>query len=397
MAKRKYYLDTRVLTAFFFAAMPFVAFGSFIVVNMAKNELRDSVGTGLEQRAVQTKLALERHVSEQVLNLRSLGLEPEVQKALQKPGPPISELEAQRLEDAWRADSDPKLRAAILSSPLSARLRTVSSLRPGLRAIQIVDRSGRVIAASGRGGRLTHADTAWFKELSAQEGQAQAWIGDIERPQGHIYTSLEIAYPVWNDDVLFEGAVRGLLDATDLYSVLAPVRVGRTGHATLIRATDGMILGSDEGDRILTTVYPGFGSLAGALAGFPIAPDAEALFGKSRMHRGYWTLQPVTAEVEGHEVVVEPSRLVGFSPIDQVPGVEWLVVVEQDLEEALHPIAGVTRYLWMHFLGVFATVILLALYFSFKLEQPVMDDDLHLHEEHIPASQKARTEADRDE
>jgi hypothetical protein len=42
-------------------------------------------------------------------------------------------------------------------------------------------------------------------------------------------------------------------------------------------------------------------------------------------------------------------------------------------------------------------VILLALYFSFKLEQPVMDDDLHLHEEHIPASQKARTEADRDE
>ena len=62
MAKQKYYLDTRVLTAFFFAAMPFVAFGSFIVVNMAKNQLRDSVGVGLEQRAVQTKLAIERHI-----------------------------------------------------------------------------------------------------------------------------------------------------------------------------------------------------------------------------------------------------------------------------------------------------------------------------------------------
>jgi hypothetical protein len=70
MAKHKYYLDTRVLTAFFFAAMPFVAFGSFIVVNMAKNQLRDSVGVGLEQRAVQTKLALERHIGEQVLELR---------------------------------------------------------------------------------------------------------------------------------------------------------------------------------------------------------------------------------------------------------------------------------------------------------------------------------------
>ena len=35
MAKQRYYLDSRVLTAFFFAAMPFVAFGSFILVSRA--------------------------------------------------------------------------------------------------------------------------------------------------------------------------------------------------------------------------------------------------------------------------------------------------------------------------------------------------------------------------
>ena len=103
------------------------------------------------------------------------------------------------------------------------------------------------------------------------------------------------------------------------------------------------------------------------------------------------------ADVEGRQVVVEPARVVGFSPVDQIPGVLWLVAVEQDLEEALDPIESVTRYLWMHFIGVFVTVILLALYFSFKLEQPVMDDELHLHEEHIPSSLKARAEADRDE
>ena len=144
MAKQKYYLDTRVLTAFFFAAMPFVAFGSFIVVNMAKNQLRDSVGAGLEQRAVQTKLALERHVGEQVLNLRSLGLEPVVLKALEKPGPAVSEEETRRLNEAWRTDSDPELREALLNNPLAARPRVISSLRPGLRAVQIVDRSRRL-------------------------------------------------------------------------------------------------------------------------------------------------------------------------------------------------------------------------------------------------------------
>ena len=70
----------------------------------------------------------------------------------------------------------------------------------------------------------------------------------------------------------------------------------------------------------------------------------------------------------------------------------WLVTVEQDLSEALAPINSVTRYLWFHFIGVFATVILLALYFSFKLEQPVMEEDLHLHEEHVPAGMKKPAE-----
>ena len=69
-------------------------------------------------------------------------------------------------------------------------------------------------------------------------------------------------------------------------------------------------------------------------------------------------------------------------------GLKWLVAVEQDLSEALAPIQTVTRYLWIHFIGVFATVILLALYFSFKLERPVMEDDLHLHEEHVPAGMR---------
>jgi hypothetical protein len=397
MAKKRYYLDTRVLTAFFFAAMPFVAFGSFIVVNVAKNQLRDSVGVGLEQRAVQTKLSLEQHIGKKIVDLRLLALQPLVRQALARPSPSVSPEEMRRVEEAWSAGTDDRLRAAVLESALSPRLRDVTSVRPGTRSIQVVDARGRVVAASGGGGRLFYAEAAWFKELASQEGEAQAWVGDIERPTGSSLAGLELAYPVRDAEGLFKGAVRGLVDATSLYGVLAPVRVGRTGHATLIRATDGMILASDEGDRILNATFPGFDSLAGAVEGFPLAADGEAIFGKARLHRGFWTIQEVTAEVEGRQIVVEHARLVGFSPVDQMPGVLWLVTVEQDLEEALHPVQSVTRYLWIHFIGVFATVILLALYFSFKLEQHVMGDDLHLHEEHIPSSLKARAEADKDE
>jgi len=396
MAKHRYYLDTRVLTAFFFAAMPFVAFGSFIVVNMAKNQLRDSVGQGLEQRAVQTKLALERHIGEQLVDLRLLALEPLVQQALRDVPQAVSEGDRSRLEQAWASGSDGRLGAAVLESPLAARLRDVSSLRPGLRSLQVIDANGRTIAASGRGGPLFQGESQWWKAIEEQEGEPQAWVGDVERPTGASYPYLQLAYPVRAADGTLHGAIRAVLDASDLYAVLAPVRVGRTGHATLIRATDGMILASDEADRTLTAIFPGFESLSGALEGFPLAASGEAIFGKSRLHRGYWTVQAVKSEIDGRQVVVAPARVVGYSPIDQVPDVAWLVTVEQDLDEAVAPISTVTRYLWMHFIGVFITVILLALYFSFKLERPIMDEGLHLHEEHIPESLKARAEADQE-
>jgi hypothetical protein len=393
MAKQRYYLDTRVLTAFFFAAMPFVAFGSFIVVNQARNQLRESVGTSLEQRAVQTKLALEQYLGEQVVHLRLLALDAEVQKALAAPVRPVVEAEARQTEQAWASGKDAKLNASILETPLAARLKPLVLVRPVVKQIQVLDSAGRVLAASGRGGRLFYGEVEWFKDLANQLGGPEVHVGEIYRPAGSTVNLLEIAYPVRTSDDIHLGAVRAVLDAGDLYTVLAPVRIGRTGHASLLRSTDGLVLASDESERILKVPLPGFESLRNAVEGFPMAQPGQEIFGRARLHRGYWTMPEVKAtDAAGPGIVVEPARVVGFSPIDQIPDVNWLVIVEQDLSEALAPINGVTRYLWFHFIGVFATVILLALYFSFKLEQPVMEEDLHLHEEHVPAGMKKAVE-----
>jgi hypothetical protein len=389
MAKQQYTLDTRVLTAFFFAAMPFVAFGSFIVVNQAKNQLRESVGVSLEQRAVQTKLALEQFVGEHVVQLRVLALDPDVQQALAAPARPVSAAEARQVEQAWASGKDAKLNASLLESPLAARLKPLGLVRPSVKQVQIVDTNGRVLAASSRGGRLFHAESEWFKDLTAQGGEPEVHLGQLYRAPGSTVNLLEIAFPVRNREDVWLGAVRALVDASDLYTVLAPVRIGRTGHASLIRSTDGMVLASDESERILKIPFPGFDSLRNAVEGFPLGESGEQIFARTGPRRGYWTIPDVKGKDEsGREVLVEPARLVGFSPIDQIPDVSWMVTVEQDLSEALAPIESVTRYLWVHFIGVFLTVILLALYFSFKLEQPVMEEELHLHEEHVPSGMR---------
>jgi hypothetical protein len=394
MAKQRYYLDTRVLTVFFFAAMPFVAFGSFIVVNQAKNQLRESVGTSLEQRAVQSKLALEQYVAEQVAQLRLLAMDPAVQQALAAPSRAVPEAEARQLEQAWASGKDPKLYASMLETPVALHLTPLGVVHPAFKQLQVIDASGRVLAAAARSGRLFYGETAWFKELSSRQDELELHVGELPRPAGATFNLLEIALAVRNRDHEWKGAIRALLDAVDLYTVLAPVRIGRTGHATLIRSTDGLVLAADESERIFKVPYPGFESLRNAVEGFPLGESGQQIFGKTGPHRGYWTIPEVEGSDEaGRPLLVEPSRLVGFSPIDQIPDVSWLVTVEQDLSEALAPIESVTRYLWFHFIGVFATVILLALYFSFKLEQPVMDEELHLHEEHVPAGMRKSSES----
>ncbi len=389
MAGQRYHLDARVLTAFFVAATPFVAFGSFMVVNQARSLLRESVGASLEQRAIQSKLALEQYVADQVVHLRLVAMDVEVQHALARPLPPLAAADARRLEQAWASGKDPKLNASLLGTELAARTRPLTLVRPAFRQIQLVDTNGRLVAASARGGRLFYGESAWFKALAAQEGEAEAIVGEPFRPAGSSVALFEIAFPVRDRDGVWVGAARALVDASDLYAVLAPVRVGRTGHAVLLRATDGLVLASDETAHVLARSLPGFASLQSALEGFPLGESGQQLFGSSNPRRGYWTIPELREPgAEGKPLAFEPARLVGFSPVDQVPGVRWLVTVEQDLAEALAPVEGVTRYLWIHFIGVFAAVILLALYFSFKLERPVMEEGFHLHEEHIPTGVK---------
>lgn len=362
MTRRRYELDSRVLTIFFFVAIPFVVLGSFLVVSMAHGRLETAMGQSLEQRALETKLWIERYMGDQVVHLRMLAYDPLVRAAVVEGGahPGIPD----RVEQAWTSGADAEALAPLLQSPLAGHLRDVVRLRPALALVQVADAHGHLVASSSRAGRVGNADAAWFRALANDPGE-RAFVDVRDQPGG--LTTLEIAYPVLDSEGRVLGGVRALVNAADLYAVLAPVRIGRTGHASLLRAKDGVVLAGDDLRKGERTVFPGFDSVRTAI---------------EREQRGYWSIP----EIRKDGALVEPARVAGFAPVDQVPGVQWLVAVEQDAAEAAAPVADVTRYLWIHFLGVFATVVLLALYFSIKLEAPVIEEALHLHEEHVPRS-----------
>jgi hypothetical protein len=362
MAKQRYELDSRVLTIFFFVAIPFVVLGSFLVVSMARGRLETALGQNLEQRALETKLWIERYVGDQIVHLRMLAYDPLVRQTVVAGGAHASVPD--RIESAWTSGADAAALGPVLQSPLAGHLRDVVRLRSSLVLVQVADVHGHLVASSSRAGRFANADAPWFQALAANAVE-RPFVGDIRDFPGSSQPMLELAYPILDSEGAVLGGVRALVDAGDLYTVLAPVRIGRTGHAVLLRSTDGVIVASDDLQAGARIVFPGFESVRNVI---------------EREKRGYWTIPAI--EKDG--AVVEPARMAGFSAVDQVPGMKWLVAVEQNADEAGAPISEVTRYLWIHFVGVFGTVILLALYFSFKLEKPVIEDELHLHEEHLP-------------
>jgi hypothetical protein len=364
MPKRRYEVDPRILTVFFFVAIPFLAFGALVVMNMARGHLQNVMGQYLEQRAQEAKQLVERYVLGQFSILHLLSLDPQVKQAVGAPRRDASPEELRRLDQAWAA-GDASLVASVTGSPLAARLREMGQVQPALKLLQVVDGRGRLLATTSRGGRLWNGDTAWFRALGETEIGGRPYVADIVSPPGSAGAMFEMDYPIRDaTDGRLLGAVRALYDAADLYSVLASVRVGRTGHAVLMRTTDGLVLAADESSRVLKDRFPGF----------------EFIDAARREHRGFWAMPRVrSGEVE------EPPRIVGFTSIEQVPNVEWTVGVEQDLEEAVGPVKSIGWYLFVQFIGIIGITVLLALYFSSQLEAPVIEEALHLHEEHVPA------------
>jgi hypothetical protein len=378
MGRRRFDLDARIVIIFLVVSIPLVGVGAFLVVGLIRSSLRDAIEVSLEQRALETKLLLERYMADQIVHLRLLAVDPQVRTAVTTRARKPEELQKQK--QGWAAPAGGAATLPITATPLAARLREMASVRPAVHLLQVIDAAGHVVASSTRAGRFDHSEAAWFRARMSGDTSGPH-IGDVHRPPGSSISLLEIDYPIVEPDTgQWLGAVHALLDSGDLYGVLGPVRIGRTGRAVLVRGDDGLVVASDESKKVLADKFGGFELIQAAIAA----------------GQQHWTIPEMRTKTPSGDTVTREARLVAYSAVEQVPQVSWIVVVEQELGEAMAPIASVSRYLWLHFFAAFGSLAALAAYISLGLNRPVIERALHLHEEHVPASMRRRR-TDRDE
>lgn len=224
--------------------------------------------------------------------------------------------------------ADPEVAAAAAgAAPAAAADRALAAYRvrsPQDLALQLIDRSGKPVAASGNDPAATPAAPAggreggnpWLQAAALHAGAPS--VGPLRRDAASGLTVLDLAVPVRRDGAPV-GVLHGLLDVRRLGALLAGATFQRSGRVALYDDTRGIaVLAADAAvpGKALAPILRQAGALAAAEPGSAFGDSAQGI-----------------------------ASLFGFAPVaaPAVGRVGWTAVATMDVAEALDPLAAVRR------------------------------------------------------
>jgi hypothetical protein len=240
---------------------------------------------------------------------------------------------------------------------------------PGYRGIAVLDLEGLPVAATfetnSSGSSGYGNEESFRKALSRARAKAEVSDSWAEADPGDgILTLYQPVRDLESSGLV--GLVRASLDAERLFAGVSGFRFGKTGHACLFERTSGRVLAGSSERCSSQEAYSRFEDYQRAAR----QENSYFLAGV----QGPWSFDRGDATLVGY-ARPELRR--------SLPEADWVVTVEQSLEEANAPLVSLTRDLIVQFLAMGALVVLLSFYLSYRLERPVTDVAVDLH--HRPA------------
>jgi hypothetical protein len=353
--------EPRLLALFLFIAIPFTLIASLLILGSVRSDINRTIGNHLSEVAVDTASYMDSFILHSITNVSVLAATPTLRDAALAANRRYpadrraAEARILELDAQWqKAKGDSPLAREIVGYPASEFLRDAEAANPAYRELFLTDERGAVVAATNPTTDFYQADEAWWQRAYGDGLTGTIFLGNVRfDPSAGVY-AMEVAVPVRQksgEETIVAGVLKGLIDARDLASVVGSVRVGETGHALLVDASDGVVISGGEGvDR---SAYQGMPSLQQAMR------DGRSSFVRPGEGSDRW--------------LVGVSRMPEPSPS---PELDWLVVVEQKTDEAHAPIRSATNYILVFFGGMVLTVVLFSLYMHFKLVRPIRQIDL---------------------
>jgi hypothetical protein len=374
MSARLPHLNKRVLAVFLLIGLPMLALGIGLVLALGQARLTASFGRHLEQVAQQTAASVDAYVYRRLLDVSLIARTPDLRREARAASARAFVLgDAEALDKVWQQHgARPDALATLLQTPVSRFLADIVAHDRIYRELLLTDRFGRLIAASGPTTDYFQGDEDWWR--TASEGTGQVMMTDVRWDESARLHAVEIAVPVPEpeSDVL-AGVLKVVTDSREMLAAVGGVQFGASGQAMLLR-DNGTIVFSRRTSDPSTRFYASDEIQERAPALLAGGPEAGAFF-KTTSPEGDVQLVGLAASQLGRSY----SHLA------------WIVAVTQSEGESLAPVQAIGWYLMgVLALTVFA-VLLLAVWFSVRLEAPALEEDMRLVE-HAPVSHVGETD-----
>ena len=362
-SKSKPRFNPKILVMFLMLGVTPLIVGHLVLTSGSRDTYEELISTylgHLAEYAQKNVLGYLERVSAQTANLATAPAIQAVvrQSNLRAPAPGEFDDRLQQIEQEWsslEAESSAFLQE-ILGNPASVFLREYNNVVAGFREIMVTDVNGRLVATSNKTTDYYQGDEQWWR-AAYLEGEGGRFIGDIRFDESANAYGLDVAEPIRDSETgAVIGVIKTLVDSNEIYGLITSLKLSPETEAILMQV-DGTVIFSTN-----------------PIVGYEFADDFRL---------GMEGVKSTVAQEERAFTDESENQLV-FMGLpqsrfrDQLPELDWVVVMQGPYEEIFAPFENINRGFLYIVVFSAAVVLVLTAVFSWMMAKPALEIDPHL-------------------
>lgn len=348
-------LRAKLILAFLIITILSVGGVSLVTNRVLQASMTQSLGERLHTLAQGRAKAIGDLLTQEIQRLNTLALNKPLQDAVTSANAQYqgnaNQIQAQLLarDTQWRAardDVDPLIQTRLFQGG-AIGLQSYQAIFPNNIEIFVTDRYGGVVATTNRTSDYLQADEAWW-QVADNQGQGAVSIGQPVYDDSSKASAVTIAVPVYRPgtrEVI--GVLRSTYRLQALANLLLTNRFGATGDSDLLFAKDQRL--RSEGDLVAEN-------------------PATAAQLRSIASRTYLAMQ-----LDGEQVLIGAAPVMSSDAAASpaIGQLNWIVIVDQQSDEALHPLNDAIGATLMAGFGALLVSCLLGLVIAQAISVPL--------------------------
>ena len=235
-------INYRVFATLLVVGLPVLLFGSYLVIERGRGELRDAFGRTLAQRAEHSAAAIDAYVYRRIVDVSLLARVPDVRAAAARPRRAMAAGELAELDRRFSGiDLKAPMVAEVLGNAASRYFTDITRGDPIYRELLLTDRDGRLVAASNLTSDYNQSDEDWWKRVMSGAGDGEATVSDVRWDDSARTYAMEIAVPVPGDDGRAVGVLKAVADIREMLASVAGIDMGNGGAAMVVRRNGSVV------------------------------------------------------------------------------------------------------------------------------------------------------------